>query len=62
LDGFLFVVAVDGKIMYVSETASTHLGLAQVKSEQWSGPQLKSSGYQIKLKELMTATELLRLS
>lgn len=27
LDGFIFVVAPDGKIMYISETASTHLGL-----------------------------------
>lgn len=31
LDGFIFVVAPDGKIMYVSETASTHLGLSQVE-------------------------------
>ncbi|XP_031627182.1 protein single-minded isoform X2 [Contarinia nasturtii] len=31
LDGFIFVVAPDGKIMYISETASTHLGLAQVE-------------------------------
>lgn len=31
LDGFVFVVAPDGKIMYISETASTHLGLSQVE-------------------------------
>lgn len=31
LDGFIFVVAADGKIMYISETASTHLGLSQVE-------------------------------
>lgn len=31
LDGFIFVVAPDGKIMYISETASVHLGLSQVK-------------------------------
>uniref|UniRef100_A0A8C6NJK2 SIM bHLH transcription factor 1a n=1 Tax=Nothobranchius furzeri TaxID=105023 RepID=A0A8C6NJK2_NOTFU len=29
LDGFVFVVAPDGKIMYISETASVHLGLSQ---------------------------------
>ena len=26
LDGFIFVLASDGKIMYISETASVHLG------------------------------------
>uniref|UniRef100_A0A8D8SQF2 Single-minded homolog 1 n=2 Tax=Cacopsylla melanoneura TaxID=428564 RepID=A0A8D8SQF2_9HEMI len=31
LDGFIFVVAPDGKMMYISETASTHLGLSQVE-------------------------------
>ncbi|KAJ0000615.1 hypothetical protein NQD34_012457 [Periophthalmus magnuspinnatus] len=31
LDGFIFVVAPDGKIMYISETASVHLGLSQVE-------------------------------
>ncbi|CAF1185356.1 unnamed protein product [Rotaria sordida] len=31
LDGFLFVLGPDGKIMYISETASTHLGLSQVE-------------------------------
>ncbi|KAM4887116.1 single-minded homolog 2 isoform 2-T2 [Thomomys bottae] len=31
LDGFVFVVASDGKIMYISETASVHLGLSQVE-------------------------------
>lgn len=31
LDGFIFVVAPDGKIMYISETASAHLGLSQVR-------------------------------
>lgn len=31
LDGFIFVVAPDGKVMYISETASTHLGLSQVE-------------------------------
>ena len=31
MDGFVFVVAPDGKIMYISETASTHLGLSQVE-------------------------------
>ena len=30
LDGFLFVLGADGKIMYISETASSHLGLSQV--------------------------------
>jgi len=30
LDGFIYVVAPDGKIMYISETASVHLGLSQV--------------------------------
>lgn len=34
LDGFVFVVASDGKIMYISETASVHLGLSQVS--KWS--------------------------
>ena len=27
LDGFIFVLASDGKIMYISETASVHLGM-----------------------------------
>lgn len=31
MDGFIFVVAPDGKIMYVSEPASTHLGLSQTE-------------------------------
>ncbi|XP_022173550.1 single-minded homolog 2-like isoform X2 [Myzus persicae] len=31
LDGFIFVVGGDGKIMYISETASVHLGLSQVE-------------------------------
>ncbi|KAM4544885.1 single-minded homolog 2 [Odontesthes bonariensis] len=31
LDGFVFVVAPDGKIIYISETASVHLGLSQVE-------------------------------
>ncbi|TRY60843.1 hypothetical protein DNTS_026782 [Danionella cerebrum] len=31
LDGFVFVVAPDGKILYISETASVHLGLSQVE-------------------------------
>ncbi|XP_071861530.1 bHLH transcription factor single-minded isoform X1 [Bombus fervidus] len=31
LDGFVFVLAPDGKIMYISETASVHLGMAQVE-------------------------------
>ncbi|XP_065214238.1 single-minded homolog 1 isoform X2 [Planococcus citri] len=31
IDGFVFVVAPDGKIMYISETASTLLGLSQVE-------------------------------
>lgn len=30
LEGFIFVLAPDGKVMYVSETASVHLGLSQV--------------------------------
>ncbi|KAJ8962022.1 hypothetical protein NQ314_005804 [Rhamnusium bicolor] len=33
LDGFIFVVAPDGKIMYISETASVHLGLSQVNEK-----------------------------
>lgn len=33
LDGFIFVVAPDGKIMYISETASVHLGLSQVSRQ-----------------------------
>lgn len=32
LDGFIFVVGGDGKIMYISETASVHLGLSQVNN------------------------------
>ena len=35
LDGFIFVVAPDGKIMYISETASVHLGLSQVRVYRW---------------------------
>jgi len=35
LDGFIFVVAPDGKIMYISETASVHLGLSQVSVGEW---------------------------
>ncbi|CAG0879863.1 unnamed protein product [Cyprideis torosa] len=31
LEGFVFVVAPDGKIMYISETASVQLGLSQVE-------------------------------
>lgn len=31
LDGFVFLVGFDGKIMYISETASVHLGLSQVR-------------------------------
>ncbi|NP_001158398.1 single-minded homolog 1 [Saccoglossus kowalevskii] len=31
LDGFIFVIAPDGKIIYISETASVHLGLSQVE-------------------------------
>ncbi|XP_033635579.1 uncharacterized protein LOC117296660 [Asterias rubens] len=31
LDGFIFVVSPDGKIIYISETASVHLGLSQVE-------------------------------
>lgn len=31
LEGFIFVVAPDGKIMYISETVSTHLGLSNVE-------------------------------
>lgn len=34
LDGFIFVVAPDGKIMYISETASVHLGLSQVRLQR----------------------------
>lgn len=34
LDGFIFVVAPDGKIMYISETASVHLGLSQVSEKR----------------------------
>ena len=30
LDGFIFVVGQDGKILYISETVSVHLGLSQV--------------------------------
>ena len=30
LDGFLFVLGADGKVIYMSETASSHLGLSQV--------------------------------
>lgn len=36
LDGFIFVVAPDGKIMYISETASVHLGLSQVRIDGWT--------------------------
>lgn len=38
LDGFVFVVASDGKIMYISETASVHLGLSQVGTADSLGP------------------------
>lgn len=31
LDGFIFIVSPDGKIIYISETASVHLGLSQVE-------------------------------
>ena len=31
LDGFVFMLAPDGKIIYISETASVHLGLSQVE-------------------------------
>ena len=34
LDGFIFVLSSDGKIMYISETASVHLGLSQVNNDQ----------------------------
>jgi len=30
LDGFIFVISQDGKILYISETVSVHLGLSQV--------------------------------
>lgn len=30
LDGFLFILGPDGKIIYISETASVNLGLSQV--------------------------------
>jgi len=30
LDGFIFVLSQDGKILYISETVSVHLGLSQV--------------------------------
>jgi len=30
LDGFIFVIGQDGKILYISETVSVHLGLSQV--------------------------------
>uniref|UniRef100_A0AAV2J934 PAS domain-containing protein n=1 Tax=Knipowitschia caucasica TaxID=637954 RepID=A0AAV2J934_KNICA len=32
LDGFVFVVSADGKILYISETASVHLGCSQSQS------------------------------
>lgn len=41
LDGFIFVVAPDGKIMYISETASVHLGLSQVSASSRSKRRLK---------------------
>ncbi|XP_037082451.1 single-minded homolog 2-like [Pollicipes pollicipes] len=31
LEGFIFIVASDGKVIYISETASVHLGLSQVE-------------------------------
>lgn len=31
LDGFVFIIAADGKITYISESASAHLGLSQVE-------------------------------
>lgn len=31
LDGFVFVIAPDGKIIYISASVSTHLGLNQVE-------------------------------
>lgn len=30
MDGFLFVLSGEGKVLYVSETVSVHLGLSQV--------------------------------
>ena len=32
LDGFIFVISQDGKILYISETVSVHLGLSQVSA------------------------------
>ena len=43
LDGFIFVVAPDGKIMYISETASVHLGLSQVSDDQPQPSQRQTS-------------------
>lgn len=42
LDGFIFVVAPDGKIMYISETASVHLGLSQVSYLELYGDFVRS--------------------
>jgi single-minded len=45
LDGFIFVVAPDGKIMYISETASVHLGLSQV----WTDSRLECKSFLISI-------------
>lgn len=47
LDGFIFVVAPDGKIMYISETASVHLGLSQVsvRKKQKSSMQIYAHNF-----------------
>jgi len=67
LDGFIFVVAPDGKIMYISETASVHLGLSQVNATYealvkyllfWAADEAYTFGsslseiYQIKIQKL----------
>lgn len=43
LDGFIFVVAPDGKIMYISETASVHLGLSQVSARKKNNKKWKEN-------------------
>jgi single-minded len=50
LDGFIFVVAPDGKIMYISETASVHLGLSQVSQMMREIDEKSRNGFFFRLK------------
>uniref|UniRef100_A0A673HT86 SIM bHLH transcription factor 2 n=1 Tax=Sinocyclocheilus rhinocerous TaxID=307959 RepID=A0A673HT86_9TELE len=52
LDGFVFVVASDGKIMYISETASVHLGLSQVREFSFTHKHTHTHTHTLKCLEL----------